>query len=129
MSSRLTPEPLGQFGFTQQQAELVGEFLGGLAQLEQQFLSGPADVDLPPLVPEMALDLAADAGLRVGGQAVADLGVVVVDRLEQADVSDLHEIFCGFRAAAVLPDAGADQLLVALHDYLAGDGAQFVVSR
>jgi len=86
-------------------------------------------VDLPALVPEVALDLAADAGLRVGREAVADLGIVVVDRLEQADVPDLHEIFCGFGAAAVLPDAGADQLLVALHEYLAGGGAQFVIPR
>src|SRR5215470_5013141 len=77
----------------------------------------------------MPLDLAADAGLRVGGEAVADLGVVVVYRLEQADVPDLHEIFRRFGAAAVLPDARADQLLVAVHEYLAGGGAHLAVLR
>jgi hypothetical protein len=84
-------------------------------------------VDLPALVPEVTLDLTADARLRVGGEAVADLGVVVVYRLEQADVSDLHEIFYGFWAAAVLPDAGPDQLVVPVHEYLAGRGAQLAI--
>jgi hypothetical protein len=86
-------------------------------------------VDLPPLVPEVPLDLAADARLRVGGEAVADLGVVVVYRLEQADVPDLHEIFGWFGAAAVLPDARADQLLVPVHEDLADGGAQLAVPR
>jgi hypothetical protein len=85
-------------------------------------------VDLPALVPEVALDLAADAWLGVGGQAVADLGVVVVDRLEQADVADLHEVLGGLRAAAVLPYARADQLAVTLHDYLAGGGSQLAIA-
>jgi hypothetical protein len=67
--------------------------------------------------------------LRVRGEAVTDLGVVVVYRLEQADVSDLHEIFDRFWAAAILPDAGADQLLVAVHEYLAGSDAELVISR
>src|SRR6266700_384950 len=122
-------QPFGQFGFLRRPAELLGEFLGGLTQLEQELLGGPADVDLPPLVAEVPLDLAADAGLRVAGEAVADLGVIVVYRLEQADVPDLHKIFCGYGAAAVLPDARADELLVAVHDYFADGGAQFAVSR
>src|ERR1019366_7517453 len=103
-------------------AQLLGEFLGGFAQFEQQFLGGPADVDLPALVPEVPFDFAADARLRVGGEAGTDLGVVVVYRLEQADVSDLHEIFDGFWTSAVLPDASVDQLLVAVHEYLAEIG-------
>jgi hypothetical protein len=86
-------------------------------------------VNLPPLVAEVPLDLAADARLRVGGEAVADLGIIVVYRLEQADVPDLYEIFCGLRAAAVLPDARADELLVAVHDYFADGGAHLAVSR
>src|SRR6266700_350219 len=122
-------QPFGQFGFLRRPAELLSEFLGGLTQLEQELLGGPADVDLPPLVPEVPLDLAADAGLRVGGEAVADLGVVVVYRLEQADVPDLHEILGRFGAAAVLPDARADQLLVAVHEDLADGGAQLAVLR
>src|SRR5690242_17831077 len=77
----------------------------------------------------MPLDLAADAGLRVGGEAVADLRVVVVYRIEQADVPDLHEIFGWFGAAAVLPDARADQLLVPVHEDLADGGAQLAVPR
>ena len=84
-------------------------------------------MDLPALVAEVPLDLAADARLGVGGEAVADLGVVVVDRLEQADVPDLHQVLGGLGAAAVLPDAGADQLLVAVHEDLAGGGAQLAV--
>ena len=55
-------------------AERVGQLLGRLAQLEQQLLRGAPDVDLPPLVAEVPLDLAADAGRRVRGQAVPNAG-------------------------------------------------------
>ena len=82
---------------------------------------------LPPLVTEVPLDLAADAGRRVRGQAAAERRVVVVDRLEQADVAHLHQVFHRLGAAAVLPDAGADQPLVPLHQDLAGDGALVAV--
>jgi serine phosphatase RsbU (regulator of sigma subunit)/PAS domain-containing protein len=95
----------GQFLIRRCAAQLVGEGLAGLAHFKQQFLGLPAHVNLPPLVPEMPLDLAAHARRRVGGQAVADLRVVVVDGLEQSDVADLHEVLGRFRAAAVLAHA------------------------
>ena len=68
-------------------------------------------------------------GGGVRGQAVAERRVEVVDRLEQADVADLHQVLDRLGAAAVLPDAGADQLLVPLHDQLAQRRALVAVSR
>jgi hypothetical protein len=32
------PQPFGEFGFFGRPAQLLGEFLGGLAQLEQELL-------------------------------------------------------------------------------------------
>jgi hypothetical protein len=58
-------------------------------------------VDLPALVAEVALELAADGGLGVGGEAVADLGVEPADGLEQPQVADLHEVIGGLRAGPV----------------------------
>src|SRR5215471_7387756 len=84
-------------------------------------------MDLPSLVPEVPLDLAADAGRGVSRQAVADLRVVVVDGLEQADVAHLHKVFGRLGAATVLPDAGADQFLVPLYQDLARGGALVAV--
>jgi hypothetical protein len=78
-------------------------------------------VHLPPLVAEVPLDLAADARQGVGGQAAAVGGIVVVDRLEQADVAHLHQVLDRLGAAAVLAHARAHELLVPLDKELAGD--------
>jgi hypothetical protein len=77
----------------------------------------------------MPLDLAADAWLRVGGQARANRRIVIVDRLEQAHVAGLHQVFRRLGAAPVLPDARPDQLLVPADHYLAGGRAQLAVTR
>jgi hypothetical protein len=86
-------------------------------------------VDLPALVPEVPLDLADHARVGVRGQVAAEVRIEVVDRLEQADVADLHEFFRGLRAGLVLPDAGPHQPLVAADQGLAGPGPQGVPAR
>ena len=104
-------------------AELLGEGAGGLADLQDEFLGGAFDVDLPALVAEVAFDFAGDAGLGVGGEAAAEVGVEVVDGLDQAEVADLEEVFGGFGAVFVPGGAGADQVAVAGDQQLARGGA------
>jgi hypothetical protein len=70
----LTAEMLGNLLFRRGSVQLLGQV--GLAgkDLGPQFLRRPADVDLPALIPEVTLDLAADARTGVSGEAGAVLG-------------------------------------------------------
>src|SRR6185437_9890365 len=43
----------------------------------------------------MALDLSADTRLRVRGETAADRWIEVIDRLQQADVPNLHQLLVG----------------------------------
>jgi hypothetical protein len=56
-------------------SKFLREILGCRAHLEQQFLYWAADADLPALVPEVPLDLPADARASISGQAVPGCGV------------------------------------------------------
>jgi hypothetical protein len=76
-------------------------------------------MDLPALVAEVPLELAADARQRVRGQASAGGRIEVADRLQQADVPHLHQVFRRLRAAQVPSHAGPDQALVAGDQQLA----------
>jgi hypothetical protein len=49
--------------------------------------------DRPALVPKIALDLANDRRRRKGGEFQPTLRLETLDCLEQADVSDLNDIF------------------------------------
>ena len=113
------PQVPGQVGFGRGPAQVLGQLPGRLADLEHQLLHGARDVDLPPLVAEVPLDLAADARPRVGGQAAADGRVEVADRLQQADIPHLHQVLRRLRAVQVPPHAGPDQPAVAGHEQLA----------
>src|SRR5690349_8314069 len=62
----------GQLAVRRSTAEVLGQVPGRRAHLKEQFLDRAAYADLPALVPEVALDLAADARGGVGGQAVPD---------------------------------------------------------
>jgi hypothetical protein len=81
----------------------------------------PVDVQRPALVAEVPLSLAADAGPRVGGQAGPGGGdrIEVADRLQQAEVPDLHQVLGRHRAAPVRPNARPDQALVTGDEQLA----------
>jgi hypothetical protein len=70
-------------------------------------------MDLPALVAEVPLELAADARLRVRDQAGADGPIEVADRLHQADIPHLYQVLCRLGVAQVRSHAGPDQALVA----------------
>jgi len=101
-----------ELGIRRIPAQSLGEHLRRRLGLQQQLLGGPPDVYLPALVAEVPLDLARYARLRVGREVVAHLGVEVVDRLEQADVPDLHQVLGRLGAVHVPANARPDQLLV-----------------
>jgi len=109
--------------------ELLGQLGAGPAQLQPQFLGGPLDVHVPPLVPEVPFDLAGDAGLRVGGEVAAEGRVEVVDGLEQADVTDLHQLLGRLGAVPVPLGAGSDQRLIPADELLAGRVPLLAVPR
>src|SRR6185437_9830097 len=77
------------------------------------------DTDLPAFVAEMPLELAADARLRVRGQASADGRIEVADRLQQADITHLHQVLRRLRAVHVPSHTGPDEALVAGDQQLA----------
>ncbi len=101
-------------------AQLLGQLPGRLADLQHELLYRALDVHLPALVAEMPLDLARDARLGVGGQAAADSGIEVVDRLQQADVPHLHQVLGRLGAALVPLHAGPHQVAVTADQQLAG---------
>jgi hypothetical protein len=99
----------GEVGVGGGTAEFLGELEGLLAGLQDQFLQGPVDMDLPALVTEVPLDLAGDARLSLGGQGAAEGRVEVVDGLQQADVAHLHQVLGRLGAAPVSLHAQPDQ--------------------
>jgi hypothetical protein len=112
------PQVTGQLRVGRRVSQHLGQVAAGRPDPQQQVLGGAPDPDLPPLITEMPLDLAADAGLRVRGQAAAQPGIEVVDRLDQADVTDLHEFLSRLRAVPVAQHARPDQALVPAHQDL-----------
>ena len=100
-------------------AELLGQLPGRRADFHGQLLDRALDIKLPARVPEMALDLAGDAGLGIGGQAAAEGRIEVVDRLHQADIPHLHQVLSRLRTAPVSLHAGPDQAAVTAHQQLA----------
>ena len=98
--------------------ELLGQLAHHRAEPEVQLLDPPGNPDRPPLVAEVALQLAHDRRGGVGGELEAPLGVEPVDRLEQAEGGHLHEVVEGLApvgepAGEVLGQAhvGGDQLV------------------
>jgi len=113
-------EVLGQFVVLGRPGELLRQLGAGPAQLQPQFLGGPLDVHVPPLVTEVPLDLAGDARLRIRREVAAEGRVEIVDGLEQADVTDLHQLLGRLGAVPVALGAGPDQRLVPADKRLAG---------
>jgi hypothetical protein len=68
------PQQAGQLVVGGRAAAFLGQLPADRADLEQQFLERAADVDLPALVPEVPLDLAADTRRGVSRQAVSQAG-------------------------------------------------------
>ena len=73
-------------------AELDRELLDRAVDREVELLQPARHLDRPALVAKVALDLADDRRRRIGRELDAAFEIEAVDRLEQADRADLHEI-------------------------------------
>ena len=82
-------------------AELRRELVDEARDAERELLHAPRHVDAPRAVAEVAADLADDRRHGVGGELDAPLEVESVDRLDQADRSDLDEVVDRLAAARV----------------------------
>ena len=82
----------GELGDGRAAAQLDRELVAGAVDGEIEFLQAARHLDRPAFVAKVALDLADDRRRRVGRELDAALEVEAIDRLEQADRSDLHEI-------------------------------------
>src|SRR5258706_4443493 len=91
-------EVLGELGVSRGSRKPLRQVAPGFPDLKPQLLRGPADVHLPALVTEMTLDLARDARGGIGREALADVGIAVVDGLQQPDSGDLHPTFLRLRS-------------------------------
>src|SRR5215510_7692643 len=109
--------------------ERLGQLGGGIAYGEPSFLQRPLDMHLPALIPEVALDLAADAWQGVTRKAGAGRGIVVVDGLDQSDVPDLQQVLVRFRAVLEAPNTGPDKRPVPVNEHFAGRFPDRVFAR
>src|SRR5215468_3362943 len=109
--------------------ECLGQLGGGIAYREPSFLERALDMHLPALIPEVPLDLAADARQGVTRKAGASSGIVVVDGLDQPDVSDLQQVLVRFWAVLEPPDTGPDQWPVPVHEHFTGRFPDRVFAR
>src|SRR5436190_11899340 len=99
--------------------QLDGELLEQPRKLNVQLLEPARDAHRPPAVAEVALDLADDVRRRVGGQLDAAVEIEAVDRLDQADGADLHQVLELLAAVRITPGEGAHERHVLLDQLLA----------
>jgi hypothetical protein len=84
-----------------------------------QFLCAPRDVDEPPGVAEVPLQLAQDGRRGVRRELEATLGIEAVDGLDEPDRADLDEVVHGLVAAGEPTREVDDQRHVLLDETIA----------
>src|SRR5439155_9704090 len=82
----------GDVGDGGRAGEALGQGGSGLVDVEFEFLQAAGYPDVPGAVAEVAFDLADDGGYRVGGEVVAVCGGEPVERVDQSDGGDLHQV-------------------------------------
>src|ERR1700678_2803861 len=113
------PQGSDQVGLGWHAPEFLGQLPGRRPGSHSQVLDGPGDVNLPALVPEVALDLAGNVRVSIGRQRAANGRVEVVDRRDQANIAHLHQVFSRLRAVPIALDAGPDQVTVPANEHIA----------
>ena len=86
-------------------------------------------MDSPRPVAEVTANLADDRGDRVGRELDALLELEAVDRLDEPDRSDLHQILGRLAAARVAVREGADERHQLLHELVSGPDISFLEVR
>ena len=113
------PQESGQIELGRRATELLGQLPCRRTGLQHELFDRPDNVKLPALVPEVPSNLAVNMRAGIGGQGTADGRIEVVDRRDQADVPDLHQVLSRLRTAPISLDTGPDQATVAADKQLA----------
>ena len=100
--------------------EPAREVLDGVVDLHHALLHPARDVDGPAVVAEVALELAEHGRHRVGGERGLARGVEAVDRLDQPERRDLHEVVERLVGAPVAARHPARERQQPLDELLAG---------
>ena len=91
-------------------------------QREDALLVAAHDLHRPAVVAVVALELAGDRRHGEGRELAAAFGVEAVDRAEQPDAGDLHEVVQRLGAAVVAPGEAAGERQEAFDELVAGGG-------
>src|ERR687891_352117 len=111
---------LGKLGDRGRALELDRELLEELRQTDVQLLEAARYAHRPALVAEVALDLPDDVRRRIGRELDAAVDVEAVDRLDEADAADLHQVLELLAPVRVPAGERAHERQVLLDQALAG---------
>src|SRR5947207_317204 len=92
--------------------ELVLHLLVDAQHRLMQLLETAWKADGGALVAEIALDLARNGERGEGGELVAEVGVEALDRLDQAEVTDLDDVVEGLAAILELAGQEVDEVVI-----------------
>ena len=120
-------QALGEVGDRGRASEAAAQALALAADRRVQLLQVARHVHRPPVVAEVPADLAADVRLGEGPQLDAAREVEAVDRLQQADAADLHEVVQRLAAVGVAARDAAHERQHPLDQLLAGLAVAVVV--
>ena len=109
---------LADLGGRRRAAELARQVLHRVVDLHHALLHPARDVDRPAVVAEVALELAEHRRHGVGGERRLARGVEAIDRLDQPERRDLHEVVERLVRAPVAARHPSRQRQQALHQLL-----------
>ena len=110
---------LGDLGRGGRAAELAAHLVADAVDLDRELLEVARHAHRPALVAEVALELAQDRRHGERGERGLALRVEAVDRLQQAERGDLHEVVERLAAALVAPGELAGERQEALDQRIA----------
>src|SRR5207245_5257126 len=97
-------------------AELVLHLLFDAHDRLVQLLKSAREADRRPLVAEVPLDLPRHSQRREGRELVAEVRIESFDRLDQAEIPDLHDVVEGLAAVLKLAGQKVDEVVVGLNE-------------
>src|SRR5438067_7170251 len=81
-----------------------------------QLLKAPREADGCALVAEVALDLSRHGQRRKGRELVSQVRIESLDRLDQAEIADLHDVVEWLTAVLKLAGQEVDEVVVRVHE-------------
>ena len=81
-----------------------------------QLLQAARETDRRPLVAEVPFDLPGHRQRREGRELVAEVRIESLDRLDQAEIPDLHDVVEGLAAVLKLAGQKVDEVVVGVNE-------------